>query len=78
MGMLNSRRNVHALNKLINVKKNERHMQGVGGWISNNDYGSRLILQLRRMTVDVAGRLEIIVPRQGRRVCVVQSGIARL
>lgn len=51
---------VHALNKLKKKKKETPHAMGK---ISNNDYGSRLILQLRRMTLDVAGHLEIIVPR---------------
>ena len=44
-------------------KKEKKKTPHAMGNISNNDYGSRLILQLWRMTVDVAGRLEIIVPR---------------
>ena len=54
---------VHALNKLKKKKKKKKETPHAMGKISNNDYGSRLILQLRRMTLDVAGHLEIIVPR---------------
>lgn len=59
------------------MQKISRRDRGLREWL-NNDYGSRLILQLRRMAVGIADRLEVIVPRQGRWIYVVQSGIVSL